>query len=277
MLHHLSFILAFTSQRRLERHHLSSFLSITSRHRLERQMPKMDVDDDDMPPPLINIESLQHDEPTIAPIPVVKTPEIVPQTPEEWKSKGDDSYRSKNYQKAVDSYSQAINNQIEKNASYYLNRAASYLMLGSYQEALKDCDTAISIEPNNPKPYFRKATALKSVGRFEDARKALTDGLVLDPSSTTATCELSNLNSLKIKVDNLHQKMEMKQYRILLPEIDAVIRLTGSRVRELNLLKVRVLIELNRISEAYNLTNSMMKEIGSSVDMELISVRGMYV
>jgi hypothetical protein len=59
--------------------------------------------------------------------------------------------------------------------------------------------------------------------------------------------------------------------------IDAVIRLTGSRVRELNLLKVRVLIELNRISEAYNLTNSMMKENGSSIDMELISVRGMYI
>jgi hypothetical protein len=48
------------------------------------------------------------------------------------------------------------------------------------------------------------------------------------------------------------------------------------RVRELNLLKVRVLIELNRISEGYNLTNSMMKETGSSTDMELISLRGMY-
>jgi tetratricopeptide (TPR) repeat protein len=192
-------------------------------------MPKMDCDDDDMPPPLINIEGLLQKEPMVAAIPVMKTPEIIPQTSEEWKIKGDDSYRSKDYQKAVDSYSQAINNQIDKNASYYLNRAASYLMLGNYQEVLKDCDMAISIEPNNPKPYFRKATALKSIGRFEDARKALTDGLVLDPSSTTATSELNNLNNLKIKIENLYAKMEKKQYRILLPEIDAVIRLTGSR------------------------------------------------
>lgn len=117
----------------------------------------MDVDEesDDLPP-LVPIEGLQPREPSIASVPVIKTPS--PDTPEGWKAKGDDSYRLKDYQKAVNAYSQAINIQIEKNASYYLNRAASYLMLGSYHEALKDCDAAVFIEPNNPKPYFRKVS-----------------------------------------------------------------------------------------------------------------------
>ena len=39
--------------------------------------------------------------------------------------------------------------------------------------------------------------------------------------------------------------------------MDAIIQKTGSRVRELNLLKTLVLIELNRVPEAYNLTNAM--------------------
>lgn len=195
------------------------------------------------------------------------------ETSESWKQKGDDFYRSKSYQKAIEAYTNAITNEVNKNATYFSNRSASYLMIGSYLEALRDCETAINIEPNNPKVYFRKATILKSLGRFDDAIKALTDGLALDPSSLTAKNEMEALNALKKQIENLHKKADKKQYRAVLPEIDAVMRIAGSRVRELNLLKAVVLIELQRAPEAYNLTNAMMRESGSNADLELIALR----
>ena len=83
----------------------------------------------------------------------VPTPTI---TAEQWKATGDELYRSKNYPKAIQAYTSAIENQIGLNANFYTNRSAAYLMTGSYQEALRDCDTALNIEPNNPKIYFRK-------------------------------------------------------------------------------------------------------------------------
>ena len=195
------------------------------------------------------------------------------ETSESWKQKGDDFYRSKSYHNAIDAYTNAISNDVNKIATYFSNRSASYLMIGSYIEALRDCEAAINIEPNSPKVYFRKATILKSLGRFDDAVKALTDGLVLDPSSLTAKNEMEALNVLKKQIENLHTKVGKKQYRAVLPEIDAVIKVAGSRVRELNLLKAVVLIELQRAAEAYNLTNAMMREAGSNADLELIALR----
>lgn len=192
---------------------------------------------------------------------------------ESWKLKGDEFYRSKLYSKAIEAYSNAITNQVEITANFYSNRAASYLMIGSYHEALKDCDTAVNIEPNNPKIYFRRATILKSLGRFDDSIKSLTDGLALDSTSATAKTELDSLNSLKKQIVGLHSQVSNRQYRVVLPEIDAVIRIAGSRVRELNLLKANVLIELQRAPEAYNLTNAMMREHGSNADSELIVLR----
>lgn len=42
-----------------------------------------------------------------------------------------------------------------------------------------------------------QATVLKSLGRFQDAIKSVTDGLTLDPSSATAKNELDSLLALK--------------------------------------------------------------------------------
>ena len=38
-----------------------------------------------------------------------------------------------------------------------------------------------------------------------------------------------------------------------------MIKIAGSRVRELNLVKTLILIELNRAPDAYNLTNAMVR------------------
>lgn len=77
---------------------------------------------------------------------------------EAWKLKGDDAYRSKEYSKAIDAYTCAIRSQVSPSANFYTNRSAAYLMIGSYQDALRDCEAGMKIEPNNPKIYLRKVS-----------------------------------------------------------------------------------------------------------------------
>ena len=198
--------------------------------------------------------------------------EVIEESSETWKKKGDEFYRSKSYQKAIDAYTNAINSHVGQNANFYSNRSAAYMMIGSYQEALKDSDVVLTIEPSS-KIYFRRATTLKSLGRFDEAIKSLTDGLALDPTSMTAKNEMESLVLLKKRIEGLHTRVSNKQYRMVLPEIEAVIKIAGSRVREINLMKAVVLLELGRSPEAYALTNIMMKESGSNADFELICLR----
>ena len=118
------------------------------------------------------------------------------------KNKGNEFYHAKNYKSAIESYSKALEDLDAGNSaiavavvsstyiSLLLNRAAALLMLLQYREALTDCDRAISMDGNgNSKALFRKATALKGLGRLDEAIAALDSGLILDPKSGTALAE----------------------------------------------------------------------------------------
>uniref|UniRef100_A0A2K2C0W5 Amidase domain-containing protein n=1 Tax=Populus trichocarpa TaxID=3694 RepID=A0A2K2C0W5_POPTR len=61
------------------------------------------------------------------------------------KEKGNAAYKGKQWNKAVNYYSEAIKLN-GKNATYYSNRAAAYLQLGCFQKAEEDCNMAISLD-----------------------------------------------------------------------------------------------------------------------------------
>lgn len=63
-----------------------------------------------------------------------------------------------------------------------------------------------------------------------------------------------------------------KGCRNALLHIDTIIKDIGTNFRDLNILKAICLMKLKKITEAYNLTNNMMKSISNS-DIELIHLR----
>jgi tetratricopeptide (TPR) repeat protein len=89
--------------------------------------------------------------------------------------KGNDFYKAKNYSAAIASYTKAIELDTTS-AALLTNRAAASLMLLQYKEAIQDCDAALAIESDNSKAYFRKATALKGLGKLNEAIAALNKG-----------------------------------------------------------------------------------------------------
>ncbi|CAN0429550.1 unnamed protein product, partial [Ectocarpus sp. 13 AM-2016] len=51
-------------------------------------------------------------------------------------------------------------------AALYGNRAASYVMILGYEQAILDCDRAVELNPKFANAIFRKAMALKKLVRM---------------------------------------------------------------------------------------------------------------
>ncbi|KAG8476630.1 hypothetical protein CXB51_030337 [Gossypium anomalum] len=84
------------------------------------------------------------------------------------KEKGNQAYKDKQWQKAIGFYTEAIKLS-GNNATYYSNRAAAYLELGSFLQAEADCTKAISLEKKNVKAYLRRGTAREMLGYYKEA------------------------------------------------------------------------------------------------------------
>ncbi|QRW16806.1 F-box/WD repeat-containing protein pof7 [Rhizoctonia solani] len=67
------------------------------------------------------------------------------------KERGNDQFRKGQYESAIESYSKAISMNPNE-PSYLTNRAASYMALKKFSQALSDCQTAASLQSANPVP-----------------------------------------------------------------------------------------------------------------------------
>lgn len=98
------------------------------------------------------------------------------------KELGNEQFKAKNYDKAIEFYTKAI----EENPSdhtIYGNRSASYNNLKKYDLALADGEKAIQIKSDWSKGYQRKAMALHGMGKLEDAYAAYETGLKIEPTN----------------------------------------------------------------------------------------------
>jgi len=141
------------------------------------------------------------------------------------------------------------------------------------KEAFDDCNKALSLDENNPKAYFRKATALKGLGKLEEAIISIESGLLLDPNNQAALDDKCLLNQSMQKVSQLTNLMNQKQFRQSLLLVDALITTLGTNILYINMMKVKVLIGLNRPEDAFNITNTMMRAASANSNVELLETR----
>jgi DnaJ homolog subfamily C member 7 len=146
-------------------------------------------------------------------------------------------------------------------------------------QANDDCDTAISFDSTNSKSYFRKVTALKGLGRLDEAITCMQTGLTLDPTNTTATNELATLEQLKLRVVEAVSLIKThKRFTLGLTKVEQLLREMGSGSRDLQLLRLECLLEVNRLEECLNASNTLMKQLlvssGGNSDIELLRIRG---
>ena len=94
---------------------------------------------------------------------------------ENFKLEGNKFLQENNFIEAIKKYTQAIELKIEtkKNAIYYSNRAFANLKLDHMGLTIEDANKSIEIDPNYYKAYYRRSSANILLGKYEEALKDL--------------------------------------------------------------------------------------------------------
>uniref|UniRef100_A0A7N0V7D3 Amidase domain-containing protein n=1 Tax=Kalanchoe fedtschenkoi TaxID=63787 RepID=A0A7N0V7D3_KALFE len=111
------------------------------------------------------------------------------------KEKGNQAFKEKQWQKAIAFYTDAIR-LYGNNATYYSNRAAAYLEIGSFHQAESDSTKAIELDRKNVKAYLRRATAREMLGYYKEALEDFRYALVLEPTNKRASQSADKLKKL---------------------------------------------------------------------------------
>ncbi|KAF2101905.1 TPR-like protein [Rhizodiscina lignyota] len=87
---------------------------------------------------------------------------------ESHKAAGNKFFKAKQYDKAIEEYTKAIDIN-PQSSTYRSNRAAAYMSANRYSEALEDAKVADELEPNSAKILLRLARIYTSLGRPQEA------------------------------------------------------------------------------------------------------------
>ncbi|GMM29576.1 Hsp90 cochaperone [Martiniozyma asiatica (nom. inval.)] len=117
---------------------------------------------------------------------------------EEYKQKGNDAFRLKNFPEAIEHFTKAI--ELDgSNHVLFSNRSACYASLHKYLDALKDAEKCVQINPSWAKGYNRVAAAEFGLGDFDEAKKAYEEALRLDPANAMAKEGLNSVQDAKTR------------------------------------------------------------------------------
>ncbi|PSN46108.1 Protein unc-45 B [Blattella germanica] len=119
--------------------------------------------------------------------------------PNSWKEKGNEAYKTGDWDEAYKCYSKAIKlckEDTSEKAVYYKNRAAVHLKRNEYTEARDDCSAALEIVQNDPKALFRRCQAFEALEKFEEAYKDARQVHTVDPGNKAIQPVLQRLHQI---------------------------------------------------------------------------------
>ncbi|XP_026277240.1 dnaJ homolog subfamily C member 7 [Frankliniella occidentalis] len=204
-----------------------------------------------------------------------ETDEVIDTTPEKTaeikKENGNQLYKKKQYKKALPLYTEAILLS-PNNASYYGNRAACYIMLNQYNDALADVRKSLEIDPKLVKGYLRMAKCCMMMGDLSAADKALLKVQEMEPNNPQLVPERINLGTLQKYTDDAEKCLEKKDFRKVVFLMDRVLEIVRGCQRFL-LIKAESLALLGRHEEAQEIANGIIHADDKNVDA--VYVRGL--
>ncbi|PHH74017.1 hypothetical protein CDD83_4638 [Cordyceps sp. RAO-2017] len=192
---------------------------------------------------------------------------------ESYKSAGNRLFKDKNYNKAIEQYSKAVD-LFPDSSTYLGNRAAAYMSNGQYEAALDDCSRAADLDPQNPKILMRLARIYTGLGRPEEAMT--TFGRISPPPSAKDTAPakemLHHINSAK---DTLSRGSAVSMVLHALDQAERGLGPGVSKPRKWQLMRGEAYLTMGRensLGEAQNIAMSLLRN--NSQDPEALVLRG---
>ena len=130
---------------------------------------------------------------------------------ESFKEEANSKFATSNFEQARDLYTKGIAVFVDNTnatsptlsatqtllATLYANRAAAWIQLKGWQEALTDCEKAIHMDMTYIKAYVRRNKAWMEMGRFDDAYWGLQTACAVNPTSQVLVKELLHTTSMR--------------------------------------------------------------------------------
>eukprot|EP00927_Polykrikos_kofoidii_P070627 TRINITY_DN67040_c0_g1_i1.p1 TRINITY_DN67040_c0_g1~~TRINITY_DN67040_c0_g1_i1.p1 ORF type:complete len:510 (-),score=127.90 TRINITY_DN67040_c0_g1_i1:94-1542(-) len=115
---------------------------------------------------------------------------------EEYKKKGNEAFKDQNWEEAIKNYNKAIS--LDPNqATFYSNRAACWSYKGNHESALADANKCIERDPEFVKGFSRKGKALFDLNRLDEAEAAYTEGLAIDAANDACKDGIAAIKAAK--------------------------------------------------------------------------------
>ncbi|MBW1692741.1 MAG: tetratricopeptide repeat protein [Deltaproteobacteria bacterium] len=107
---------------------------------------------------------------------------VVAKTKEDYLERGNSYYRSGKYQQAIKEYNQAIHLD-PKFARAYYNRGLAYDDKGQHDKAIIDYTKAIEINPKDAEAYINRGNAYGDLRKYQFAIKDYNEAIRIDPEN----------------------------------------------------------------------------------------------
>lgn len=145
------------------------------------------------------------------------------------KTKGNEAFASKDYESAIQLYSEAI--QLDsRNPVLFSNRSLCYIKLEEWHKALEDCDYGLKYNPDTKttvKLLFRKAASFKGMGSRKLAKEYFNKVIELDPENQPALNELNNFkDDMEDVVDSSRMEIPITKVEVLPQEFQDILEPT---------------------------------------------------
>ena len=128
------------------------------------------------------------------------------------KEMGNEAIQKKKYLDAEKFYSEALKIDIASRL-FWTNRAACRNLLKKYEEAISDCDTALSIDPKCIRSIIEKGIALLGLRRFDETKEVFE---LLRPLGRGASADfhLKKLHGIQARISQLNTVTLLRSVRI---------------------------------------------------------------
>ncbi|XP_053571893.1 sperm-associated antigen 1 [Bombina bombina] len=150
---------------------------------------------------------------------VIKTEGLSPEQrcfiAEHEKDKGNEAFRSGDYEEAVTYYSRSIS--VLPSTAAYNNRAQAEIKLENWHNAMNDCQKVLDTEPGNLKALLRRATVYKNLCNYQSAAEDLKIVLHQEPGNPSAKKTLDEINEL---LQNTEHIAPRKGKRMIIQDIE---------------------------------------------------------
>jgi tetratricopeptide (TPR) repeat protein len=139
----------------------------------------------------------------------------------EAKQRGDEKFAKKNYDKAIEDYTEAIRLNPKYWSPYY-GRGVAYYWKKNYDKAIKDYTEAIRLNPKNASAYIALGDSYSQRGNYDKALSDYAEAVRLNPKDTVAQNRMTALAKKvsDIKANNANARALIEKQII---DIEAMI------------------------------------------------------